>query len=74
MGGSQRMFRLRMRPGRSMLTASSDPELEPATSAAAGEDVVVSEANAAFLVRQRAADIVEVIEMLPPDDGADVNG
>jgi hypothetical protein len=70
MSGSQRMFRLRMRPGRSMLTASSDPELEAATSAAAGDEVVVSEETAAFLVRQRAADIVEVIEA-PLGDGAE---
>jgi hypothetical protein len=53
-----------------MLTASSDPELEPPTSAAAIEEVVVSEEAAAFLVRQRTADIVEVIET-PPGDGAD---
>jgi hypothetical protein len=65
------MFKLRMRAGRSMLTASSDPELEAATSAAAGDEVVVSEETAAFLVRQRAADIVEVIET-PPGDGAEV--
>ncbi len=32
MSVSQRVFRLRMRPRRSMLTASSDPNLEPATS------------------------------------------
>jgi hypothetical protein len=57
-----------------MLTASSDPDLEAATSAAAGEEVVVPEEAAAFLVRQRAADIVEVIEMPPPHDGADVHG
>jgi hypothetical protein len=66
------MFRVRMRPGRSMLAASSDPELEAATSAAAGEEVVVSEEAAAFLVRQRAADIIEVMEM-PTGDGAEVS-
>jgi hypothetical protein len=66
------MFRLKMRPGRSMLGASSDPEFEPATSAAAGEEVVASEEAAAFLVQQRAADLIEVIE-LPPSDGAEVS-
>lgn len=45
-----------------MLTASSDPEREPATSAGAGDEVVVSEEAAAFLIRQRAAEIVEVID------------
>jgi hypothetical protein len=59
------MFRLRMRPGRSVLTASADPVLEPGTSAGAGDEVVVSEEVAAFLVRQRAADIVEVIDVTP---------
>ena len=34
---------------------------------------MVSEEAAAFLVRQRAADIVEVIEAPPPDDGAEVS-
>lgn len=45
-----------------MLTATADPEREPATSAGAGEEVVVSEETAAFLVRQRSADIVEILE------------
>jgi hypothetical protein len=71
MSRSRRTFRLRMRPGNALLGASSDPELEATTSAAAGEDVLVSEETAAFLVRQRAADIVEVVE-LPPGDGAGV--
>ena len=43
-----------------MLTATTDPEREPATSASEGEEVVVSEETAASLVRQRAADIVEI--------------
>jgi hypothetical protein len=59
------MLRLRMRPGRAMLTATAGPEREPATSAGAGEEVVVSEETAAFLVRKRAADIVEIFE---PDE------
>ena len=51
-----------MRPGRALLTATSDPERKPPTSAGAGDEVVVSEETAAFLVRQRAVEIVEVIE------------
>lgn len=62
---AQRMFRLRMRPGRAMLTATTDPDRQPATSAGAGEEVVVSEEAAAFLVRLRAADIIEIFE---PDE------
>ena len=53
-----------------MLTMSSDSEREPATAAGAGEEVVVSEETAAFLVRGRAADIVEIIE---PDE-SDASG
>jgi len=43
-----------------MLTASNDGTQTP--SASSGEEVVVSEEVAAFLVRQRAAHIAEVIE------------
>ena len=50
-----------------MLTATSD-ESEAGTSAAAEDELVVSEEVAAFLVRQRAAQIIEVIE---PDDSYD---
>jgi hypothetical protein len=64
------MFRLRMRSERAMITASSEPESEPATSAGTGDEVVVSEQAAAFLIRQRAADIVEVIELAEGDDPA----
>jgi hypothetical protein len=56
-----------------MFTTSSNPDEEAPTSARAGEEVLVSEQAAAFLVRQRAADIVEIIEILPDqqtkDDG-----
>jgi hypothetical protein len=62
-----RIFRLRMRPGSAMLTATSG-EGEAGASAAAGDELVVSEEVAAFLVRQRAAQIIEVIE---PDDSDD---
>ena len=50
-----------------MLSVSSDPEREPPTSASAGEEVVVSEETAAFLVRQRAAQIVEIVEQSESD-------
>lgn len=50
-----------------MLTATSDPEREPATSAGAGEEVIVSEQTAAFLVRGRAAEIVEVFVPVESD-------
>jgi hypothetical protein len=45
-----------------MVTMTADTEREPAT---AGEEVVVSEETAAFLVRGRAADIVEIFQ---PDE------
>jgi hypothetical protein len=67
MSGSRRMFRLLMRSGRSMVSFSSDPEHEAPASSSAGDEVVVSEEAAAFLLRQRAADVVEIIE-LPESD------
>ena len=54
-----------------MLTATSDPRREPPVEAGAEEEVVVSEHVAAFLVRQRAADIVEVVESGEGDDHHD---
>jgi hypothetical protein len=60
-GSRRRGFRVKVRPGRAIVTATTDPGFEPPTSARAGQDVVVSEETAAFLVRQRAADVVEVI-------------
>ena len=45
-----------------MLTASPYSEREPPTSTGSGDEVVVSEEAAAFLIRQRAADVIEVIE------------
>jgi hypothetical protein len=53
-----------MRPGRAFLGATNDGTEPP--QAAAGEDAVVTETVAAFLVRQRAAVIVEIIE--PSED------
>lgn len=69
-GAMPRMFRLRMRPGSAMLTAISGPEREPGTSAVARDEIVVSEEVAAFLIRQRAAHIVEVIESTESDHPA----
>jgi hypothetical protein len=60
-----RTFRIRMRPGHGMVSAASDGTNAPR--AEAGEEVVVPEKTAAFLVRRRAAEIIEVID--PPDAG-----
>jgi len=53
-----------------MFTATAEPEREPAISAGAGEEVVVSEKTAAFLIRQRAADIVEILHTDESDQSA----
>ena len=49
-----------------MLTATNDGAEAP--SASPGEEVVVAEEVAAFLVRQRAADVIEVINPADADD------
>jgi hypothetical protein len=64
-----RLFRLRMRPGRAMLTATNDGTEAP--SASSGDEVIVAEEVAAFLVRQRAAEVIEVIEPGDPDPEAE---
>lgn len=64
-----RRFKVRMRPGRAVLTATNDGTEAP--SASSGEEVVVAEKVAAFLVRQRAADVIEVIEPADPDGEAE---
>ena len=61
-----RRFKIRMRPGRAMMTATSDGAEAP--SASPGDEVVVAEEVAAFLVRQRAADVIEVINPADADD------
>jgi hypothetical protein len=61
-----RRFRLKIREGRSFGTFVSSPDESP-QSAAAGEEVVVSEQVAAFLLRKRAADLVEVVESADVD-------
>ena len=49
-----------MRRGRALLGATSDGTEPPR--AGSEEEVVLSEHTAAFLVRQRAAEVIEVIE------------
>lgn len=56
----KRLFKIKMSPGRALITASNDGADTPA--AAAAEEVVVGEHVAAFLLRQRAAEIIEIIE------------
>jgi hypothetical protein len=63
--GVPRLFRLRMRPGRALVTFTADPEREEPISAAAGVEITVSEEAAANLIRERAVEIVEIIE--PPE-------
>jgi hypothetical protein len=50
-----------MRPGRAVVGFSSN-QAESAPSASAGNEIVIPEESAAFLIRQRAAEIIEVIE------------
>ena len=52
-----------------MLSSSSDGT--PGQAAEAGEEIVVPEATAAFLVRQRAVDIIEVIDALKGEPSPD---
>ena len=49
-----------MRPGRALLGMTSDGTAPPR--AGSEEEVVVPEHTAAFLVRQRAAEVIEVVE------------
>jgi hypothetical protein len=55
------MFRLRVRPGRAVLTFTSNPGETP-VSASAGEEIFVPEEVAAPLIRGRTVDVVEIIE------------
>jgi hypothetical protein len=60
-----RMFRVRMRRGRALVGATSDGT-EPSR-AGSGEEVVVPESTAAFLMRKRAAELAVLLEpSLPP--------
>lgn len=60
-----RLFRLRMRPGRALIGFGSAEARQQ--SAAAGDEVVVTEEVAASLVRNRAAEILEAVDR--PSDG-----
>ena len=53
-----------------MFTMTPDRDSEPATSAGAGEEVIVSEKTAAFLVRQRAAEIIKIFNPDESDEAA----
>jgi hypothetical protein len=57
---AQRFFRIKMRPGRALLGATNDGT--HAAQAGADDEVVVPEDTAAFLVRNRAAKVIEVVE------------
>jgi hypothetical protein len=48
-----------------MLAATNEGSEAP--SASSGEEVVVAEGVAAFLVRERAAEVIKVIEPADPD-------
>jgi hypothetical protein len=61
---SPRWFRIRMRSGRALLGTTSDGTEPPR--AGSEEEIVVPEHTAAFLVRRRAAEAIEVVE--PPED------
>jgi hypothetical protein len=59
--GYPAQVQVEMRAGRAMLTASSDPQREPATSAV-GRRRSGLRGSPTFLIRERAAEVVEVIE------------
>jgi hypothetical protein len=54
-----------MRKGVAMVSFASDGTQGGSGTAGAGDEIVVPETTAAFLVRQRSADIIEVIEEDP---------
>ena len=55
-----RMFKIRLRAGRALLGVTNDGTEAP--QADSGEEVVVSEHTAVFLARNRAAEVIEVVE------------
>lgn len=57
---AERLFKVRMRRGRALLGMTNDGGKAPR--ADSEEEVVVSEHAAAFLVRNRAAEVIEVLE------------
>jgi hypothetical protein len=64
---TSRLFKIRMRPGRSLMGATSDRSEAP--HASSGEEVVVDEHTAAHLVRNRAAEVVELVESSEDNPG-----
>jgi hypothetical protein len=57
-----RRFRIRMRKGVAMASFASDGTEGSGATAAAGEEIVVPEQTAAFLVRRHAAEVIEAID------------
>jgi hypothetical protein len=57
---AERLFKVRMRRGHALLGMTNDGSKAPR--ADSEEEVVVSEHMAAFLVRNRAAKVIEVVE------------
>jgi hypothetical protein len=58
-----RLFKIRMRPGRALMGATNDGTEAPQGSS--GQEVVVDERTAAFLIRHRAAEVIETIDASP---------
>lgn len=57
---SSRLFKIKMRRGSALIGMTSDSTEPP--QAGSEEEAVVDEHTAAFLVRKRAAEVIEVIE------------
>jgi hypothetical protein len=65
---AERLFKIRMRPGRALIGMTTDGSKPPR--ADSEEEVVVCEHTAAFLVRNRAAEVIEVVERAEDDPEA----
>jgi hypothetical protein len=57
-----RLFRLRIRPGRAVLGFGSGKNAAAGLESSGDEEIVVPEEVAAFLVKHRTAEVIEVIE------------
>jgi hypothetical protein len=66
---TDRLFKIKMRRGRALLGMTNDGSDAPRAGSAGA--VVVDEHTAAFLVRNRAATVVEVVETT--DDNTETN-
>lgn len=60
-----RRFRLRLRPGRAVIRSSRDVGEPEAMPDAGSDEIIVTEKEAAFLIRQKAVDIIEVLDAPP---------